>query len=79
MAKPSSEFIKQLLNKCQYTLESNAKEKFTTPLGKMLEQTNDVNSLTYVSLKMIELEPNYLECLQPSRREPEYWSNLDSS
>ena len=75
MAKPSTEFIKQSLNKCQSTLESNAREKFTIPLGKMLEQTNDMTSLTDISLKMIEPEPNYLEGLQPSKRKPEYWSN----
>ena len=45
----------------------------------MLEQTNDMTSLTDISLKIIKPEPNYLECLQPSKRKPEYWSNLGLS
>ena len=36
-------------------------------------------SLTVVSLKMVETGPKYLECLQSSKRKPEYWSNLGSS
>lgn len=45
----------------------------------MIEQVSDMTSSTEINLNSIEAEMTYLEYLQPSRRRPEYWTNLGSS
>ena len=68
------------INKCWNSFaESEIIERKISPFGKMNIQIADVVSNTGISLHCLEKEFNYLETLQPSKRQPEYWQTLDHS
>ncbi|WAR01815.1 RNH-like protein, partial [Mya arenaria] len=74
MAKPDTSLIKQTLNMGE---KKTNQIKQPTPIIKMLQQVTDMKLLIDININSIEPEASYLEGLQPSRRRPEYWNNLE--
>ncbi|XP_053392258.1 uncharacterized protein LOC128554947 [Mercenaria mercenaria] len=77
MAKGLNHPLKQYLDKCRE--EEKVNDISSTPVGKMLMQVYEMETLTETNTRCIEPELTYLEFLQPSRRRHTYWNNLGSS
>ena len=64
-------------NKMDEWKDKDITDKFISPIGKMLQQADDMRRETEKDINMIEPEFEY-NGLTASKSTPEYWRNLGS-